>query len=134
MGMKRKIATLVLALGGLALVAACEAAPPPPTTPPKTPPVLISNAEYDAIVEGMAVVDVEWALQKPLTFESESSYTGSTGTYVTRYYSYDAEFGDCWQRTSYVFDNTDEDFDIVPGPLRLSSKHRSEYDCEGIVK
>jgi len=134
MGWRRKIAALGLGLGALGVVTACEPAPPPPTQPPKTPEILISNAEYDSVFEGLTLWEVETRLRKQLVLDMESTYDSSYGTYVTRYYSYDAEFGDCWQMSTFVFDNTDADYNIVPGELHLSSKHRSQFDCEGIVK
>ena len=121
-----------LALGAIGVSAACE---PPPPPPPKTPENLVSHAEYDIVVEGMTLADAEWNLRKTLSLEVEASFPlGGGGTYITKTYGYEGELGDCYQHVSFTFDNADDDLNVIPCPLLLDAKYRSEVDCEGIVK
>ena len=135
MGIMKKCILGALAIGAIGVSAACEPPPPPPPPPPKTPENLVSHAEYDIVIEGMTLADAERLLRKTLWLEVEASFPlGGGETYITKTYGYEGELGECYQYVSFTFDNADDDLNVIPGPLLLDSKDRSEVDCEGIVK
>ena len=133
MGIKGRLAMVALGFAALGVITGCEPAPPPPAAAaPSTPANLVSRAQFDAIVEGMSLEDVEWALGKRLTLTAESSSQLSNATYVLRRYEYESEFGDCSQSVSFLFGNIDDNYRNVP--QFLDSKSKYEFSCAGIVK
>ncbi|CAB4828047.1 unannotated protein [freshwater metagenome] len=115
----------------LGVITGCEPAPPPPAAP-TTPANLVSRAQFDVIVDGMSLEDVEWALGKRLTLTYESSSELSHATLILRSYSYESEVGECRQYTSFSFENVDDNFDNVP--FRLYDKSKYELSCGGVIK
>lgn len=134
MGFKRKLSALALVFGALTVATACEPSPPPPTEPPKTPVELISNAEYDAIAEGMYIEDVNWLLQKQIPLAQETTVSTPTGTAIQRIYLFEGTFGKCYQEVIVVMENVNEDFEVVSDQPFVVDKLRQQTDCEGIVK
>ena len=131
MGIKGRLAMVAFGFAALGVITGCEPAPPPPAAP-TTPANLVSRAQFDVIVEGMSLEDVEWALGKRLSLVYESSTQLSNATFVLRRYEYEAEFGDCSQSVSFLFGNVDDNFRNVP--QFLDSKSKYEFSCAGIVK
>jgi hypothetical protein len=133
MGIKGRLGMVALGFAALGVMTGCEPAPPPPASAaPSTPANLVSNAQFNVIVEGMSLEDVEWALGKRLTLSYESSTQLSNATFVLRRYEYEAEFGDCSQSVSFLFGNIDDNYRNVP--QFLDSKSKYESSCAGIVK
>ena len=117
---------VALGFAALGVMTGCEPAPPPPVSN------LVTNAQFNVIVEGMSLADVEWALGKRLTFSSESNFVSGSYSSSSRFYSDIFELGSCIQGVSFSFRNTDDQ--LRPVPFQLSSKSKFEFDCEGIVK
>jgi hypothetical protein len=117
---------VALGFAALGVMTGCEPAPPPPASN------LVTNAQFNVIVEGMSLADVEWALGKRLTLYSQSNSSSGSFTYSSRVYVDSFEVGSCIQSVGFSFDNIGPDYE--PGPFKLSYKLKSEYNCEGIVK
>ena len=126
MGIKGRLGMVALGFAALGVMTGCEPAPPPPVSN------LVTNAQFNVIVEGMSLADVEWALGKRLTFSSESNFVIPPYSIGTRSYSDTFKLGSCRQSVSFIFQNTDDQ--LNPVPFQLSSKAKYEYNCEGIVK
>lgn len=135
MGVKRKLPGVALAFGALAVVTACEPSPPPPAEGPKTPPELVSNAEYDAIVAGLNINDVNWILRKPLELAYEDQVPLPTGLGVEQVWVLETALGECQQYVEVALTNVDENLQVLPGPITVVDKYREQTaGCEGIVK
>ncbi|MSY80244.1 MAG: hypothetical protein F2694_11425 [Actinobacteria bacterium] len=131
MGIKGRLGMVALGFAALGVITGCEPAPPPPAAAaaPTTPANLVSRAQYDAIVDGMSLEDVEWALGKRLTLFSESN----SGTLSSRIYADTFEFGACTQSVYFGFQNYDV-YSSDTLPFQLGNKAKYEYSCEGIIK
>jgi len=117
----------------LGVITGCEPAPPPPAAAPTTPANLVSRAQFDVIVNGMSLADVEWALGKRLTLIYESSdVLPNSVTLVLQAYVYESEVGDCRQRLTFRFENVDDNINSVP--LHVYDKSKQEVSCGGVVK
>jgi hypothetical protein len=108
--------------------------PPPPPPPPRTPANLVSNAEWDSITDGMSLADVEARLGKRLALSYESSYSFyPSGTAVDQSFEYTSELGPCSQSISVTLSNVSSDYRSL-GPMRVTNKYNSKFDCGGIIK
>ena len=108
--------------------------PPPPPPPPRTPANLVSNAEWDSITDGMSLADVEARLGKRLALSYEYSYSFyPSGTAVSQSFEYTSEFGRCYQSISVSLSNVSSDY-LGLGPMRVTDKYNSKFDCDGIIK
>jgi hypothetical protein len=118
-----------------ALAAAAVGLTPSPASA-ATPTQLVSNAQWDAVKEGMTVAQVQSAIGGKriyLDYESTSSWYPS-GTVVFRSYLRSGRAGDCFQTLVFNFDNIDDSRTAL-GPMTLDSKaKRLESGCAGIVK
>ncbi len=132
MGIKGRLAMVAFGFAALGVITGCEPAPPPPAAP-TTPANLVSNAQFNVIVEGMSLEDVEWALGKRLTLVYESSdVLPNSVTLVLQAYAYESEVGECRQRVTFSFENIDETYNNVP--LHVFDKSKQELSCGGIIK
>ncbi|MCX6526005.1 MAG: hypothetical protein NTX58_14780 [Actinobacteria bacterium] len=126
MGIKGRSAMVAFGFAALGVITGCEPPPPPPVSN------LVTNAQFNVIVEGMSLADVEWALGKRLTLFSQSNTSYGDVTFGSRIYVDSFELGSCFQSVGFSFDNIGDD--LKPGPFKLSYESKSEYNCEGIVK
>jgi hypothetical protein len=134
MGWRRsKVVSFGAVAASSVLLAACGT-PPPPPSPPKTPANLVSNAEWDSIVEGLTLPEVEARLGKRLVLSYEYSYSFyPSGTAVDQSFEYTSEVGRCYQRVSVSLSNVSSDYRSL-GPMRVTNKYNSKFDCDGIIK
>lgn len=131
MGLKRKLAIIVLALGSFAVVTGVGTAPAGAATPDN----LITNAQYDMLWPGMSQQALESFLSKQLTNTDWGTFTWVVGDVTTNYevWTWESSFGNCQQAVSFVLVDTDPDGTVHP--MTLSHWYRIESpECAGIVK
>ncbi|CAN5423303.1 hypothetical protein BH10ACT3_BH10ACT3_02800 [soil metagenome] len=128
MGLKRKLSTVAIAFGSLAIAGGIGA----PSAGAATPTNLVGHAEYDAVRDGMTPDQVSAVIAQKMIFRQEVRQTFEDGEYVGQIWSYDGSLGDCEQEVVFVFDNAPDGENL--GAFGLVDKARSESGCNGIVK